>query len=82
MFLPLLPANLAVLQALTLPDFYAITHAGEISVAAQMEKLRRALAAENLRLVQIREPLQKVERRGAFAREERHGWRTPMAHAC
>ncbi len=72
---PLLPANLAVLRALTLPDFYAITHAGEIGVAAQMEKLRRALAA-GLRLVQIREPLLKVERREAFAREA-----TRLAHA-
>jgi len=72
---PLLPANLAVLRALTLPEFYAITHAGEIGVAAQMEKLQRALAA-GLRLVQIREPLLAVERREAFAREA-----TRLAHA-
>lgn len=72
---PLLPANLAVLRALTLPDFYAITHAGEIGVKAQLEKLERALSA-GLRLLQIREPLLAVERREAFAREA-----TRLAHA-
>jgi 8-oxo-dGTP diphosphatase len=33
---PMLPANAPVLAALALPDFYAITHAGEIGVDAQL----------------------------------------------
>ncbi|MDP1633121.1 MAG: Nudix family hydrolase [Gallionellaceae bacterium] len=72
---PLLPANLAVLRALSLADFYAITHAGEIGIEAQLNALGCALA-DGLRLLQIREPLLPVERREAFAREA-----TRMAHA-
>ena len=72
---PMLPANVAVLRGLTLPDFYAITHAGEIGVDAQLEKLESALA-DGLRLLQIREPLLAVEKREAFAREA-----TRLAHA-
>jgi 8-oxo-dGTP diphosphatase len=65
---PMLPANIAVLRGLTLPDFYAITHASLIGIAVQLEKLERALAG-GLRLLQIREPLLAVEQREAFARE-------------
>lgn len=65
---PLLPANIAVLRGLTLPDFYAITHAGEIGIAAQLEKLEQALAG-GLRLLQIRELQLSVKKREAFARE-------------
>lgn len=72
---PLLPANLAVLRGLTLPDFYAITHAGEIGIEAQLKALERALGG-GLRLLQIREPHLSVERREAFAREA-----TRLAHA-
>lgn len=72
---PLLPANLAVLRGLTLPDFYAITHAGEIGAEAQLERLAQALAA-GLRLVQIREPRLGPQAREAFAREA-----TRLAHA-
>ncbi|MCO5097640.1 MAG: Nudix family hydrolase [Rhodocyclaceae bacterium] len=72
---PLLPANLAVLRGLTLPDFYAITHAGEIGVEAQLKTIERALSG-GLRLLQIREPQLSVERREAFAREA-----TRLAHA-
>jgi 8-oxo-dGTP diphosphatase len=71
---PMLPANVAVLRGLTLPDFYAITHAGEIGIEAQLEKLARALAG-GLRLLQIREPLLTVEKRETFAREA-----TRLAH--
>jgi 8-oxo-dGTP diphosphatase len=76
---PLLPANAPVLQALALPDFYAITHAGEIGIDAQMERLEHALRG-GLRLLQIREPQMTVEKREAFAREatrlaHRHGAR-------
>jgi len=72
---PMLPANVAVLRGLTLPDFYAITHAGEIGIEAQLEKLESALAG-GLRLLQVREPLLAVEKREAFAREA-----TRLAHA-
>ncbi len=72
---PLLPANLPVLRALALPDFCAITHAGEIGVEAQLERLERALA-DGLRLLQVREPQLSVARREAFAREA-----TRLAHA-
>ncbi len=65
---PMLPANIAVLRGLTFPDFYAITHAGEIGVGPQLEKLERALAG-GLRLLQVREPLLAVEARERFARE-------------
>lgn len=52
---PMLPANAPVLAALRLPDFYAITHAGEIGAAAQLDALERAVAG-GTRLVQLREP--------------------------
>ena len=52
---PMLPANAPVLHALSLPDFYAVTHAGEIGVEAQLAQLRQSLAG-GIRLVQIREP--------------------------
>jgi 8-oxo-dGTP diphosphatase len=52
---PMLPANAPVLAALRLPDFYAITHAGEIGAAEQLKQLERAVA-NGLGLVQLREP--------------------------
>lgn len=64
---PLLPANAPVLAALTLPDFYAITHAGDIGVAAQLAALDRALA-RGLRLMQVREPRLDAAQRAEFAR--------------
>ena len=51
---PLLPANAPVLAALTLPDFYAISHAGEIGVDRQLKELADSLDS-GLRLVQLRE---------------------------
>ncbi len=72
---PLLPANLPVLRALALADFYAITHAGEIGVEAQLAGLQRALAG-GLRLLQIREPLLAAGPREAFA-----GKALALAHA-
>lgn len=62
---PLLPANAPVLAALALPDFYAISHAAEIGVDAQLAALARALD-QGLRLVQLREPELPVARRAAF----------------
>jgi 8-oxo-dGTP diphosphatase len=40
---PMLPANAPVLAALALPDFYAISHAGEIGIDAQLLALAHAL---------------------------------------
>ena len=65
---PMLPANVAVLRGLTFPDFYAITHAGDIGIEAQLRQLERALAG-GLRLLQIREPRHGAEARERVARE-------------
>ncbi len=62
---PMLPANAPVLSALALPDFYAITHAAEIGIDAQLMALAQALEA-GLRLVQLREPTLDAARRAAF----------------
>lgn len=51
---PLLPANAPVMRALQLPFEYAITHAGEIGVQAQLRLLELRLA-QGLRLIQVRE---------------------------
>ncbi len=64
---PMLPANAPVLAALRLPDFYAVTHAGEIGVATQLAALARALD-NGLRLVQLREPALVPPQRGDFVR--------------
>ena len=62
---PMLPANAPVLAALALPDFYAITHAGEIGIDAQLLALAHALEG-GLKLVQLREPKLDAARRAAF----------------
>jgi 8-oxo-dGTP diphosphatase len=62
---PMLPANAPVLSALALPDFYAITHAAELGIDAQLMALAQALEA-GLRLVQLREPTLDAARRAAF----------------
>jgi len=62
---PMLPANAPVLAALALPDFYAITHAGEIGIDAQLLALAHALEG-GLKLVQLREPKLDAPRRVAF----------------
>ena len=62
---PMLPANAPVLAALSLPDFYAITHAAAIGVDAQLAALRRALE-RGLRLVQLREPELPAAQQAAF----------------
>jgi 8-oxo-dGTP diphosphatase len=62
---PMLPANAPVLAALALPDFYAITRAGEIGIDAQLLALAHALES-GLRLVQLREPTLDAARRVAF----------------
>jgi 8-oxo-dGTP diphosphatase len=62
---PMLPANAPVLAALALPQFYAITHAGESGVDAQLLALAHALEG-GLKLVQLREPKLDAARRAAF----------------
>jgi len=62
---PMLPANAPVLAALALPAFYAISHAAEIGVDAQLLALARALEG-GLKLVQLREPGLDAARRAAF----------------
>ncbi len=62
---PMLPANAPVLAALRLPFFYAVTHAWQIGVAAQLFALDRALE-NGLRLVQLREAGLPPDQREAF----------------
>jgi 8-oxo-dGTP diphosphatase len=62
---PMLPANAPVLAALALPDFYAITHAHEIGIDAQLLALAHALEG-GLKLVQLRESMLDAGRRAAF----------------
>jgi 8-oxo-dGTP diphosphatase len=62
---PMLPANAPVLAALALPDFYAITHAHEIGIDAQLMALAHALEG-GLKLVQLREQALDAARRSAF----------------
>jgi 8-oxo-dGTP diphosphatase len=62
---PMLPANAPVLAALALPDFYAITHAYQIGVDAQLLALAHALEG-GLKLVQLRERALDAARRSAF----------------
>lgn len=65
---PMLPANGPVLASLALPREYAITHAWQIGVAAQLAALDNALA-RGLRLIQVREAALPEDARRAFTRE-------------
>lgn len=51
---PLLPANFAVLRALSLPPIYAISHASALGVEVFLTRLVRALR-QDLRLIQVRD---------------------------
>jgi len=62
---PMLPANAPVLAALSLPDFYAISNAAEMSVEAQLTLLAKKLA-QGLRLVQLREPTLTADAKASF----------------
>ncbi len=62
---PVLPANTPILRALALPPVYAITNAGSVGVAAELERLKRARPM----LVQVREKTLDTIQRQAFARE-------------
>jgi 8-oxo-dGTP diphosphatase len=62
---PVLPANTPILRALALPEWYAITYAGEVGVAAELSRLARFKP----RLVQVREKSMTPHERQRFARE-------------
>ncbi len=63
---PMLPANTPVLNALDLPDEYAISNAGGMGLEAFMAALDARLAS-GLRLLQLREPTMTAEQWPAFA---------------
>jgi 8-oxo-dGTP diphosphatase len=63
---PILPANGPVLRALALPGIYAITHAAENGVGAELERLRQALS-RGVRLVQLRDKTLLAGERRRFA---------------
>ena len=52
---PMLPANVAVLRALSLPPVYQITNAADLGVEDELIKLKNSFQ-QGTRLVQIREP--------------------------
>jgi 8-oxo-dGTP diphosphatase len=63
---PMLPANGPVLRALSLPDEYAITRAGELGEALFLSRLEARLRT-GLRLVQVREKSLERDALAAFA---------------
>jgi 8-oxo-dGTP diphosphatase len=65
---PLLPANFAVLRALTLPPVYAISHAGALGVESFLASLDHALR-QGLRLIQVRDKEMGETDRLQLARE-------------
>jgi 8-oxo-dGTP diphosphatase len=65
---PLLPANHSILQALNLPQIYAITHASKYGVDEFVERLRVALE-NGVRLIQVRERDMQPEELARFARK-------------
>ncbi len=65
---PLLPANFAVLRALTLPPVYAISHAGALGVEFFLARLDHALR-QGLRLIQLRDKEMAETDRLQLARE-------------
>ncbi len=62
---PVLPANTPILRALALPAVYAVTNAGETSVATELARIERVRPM----LVQVREKSFDTEARQAFARD-------------
>ena len=63
---PVLPANGPILRALALPDIYAITHAEENGVDAELARIRAALA-QGIRLFQVRDKTLASNERYRFA---------------
>lgn len=65
---PLLPANHAIVQALNLPQVYAITQASKYGISEFMARLRLALD-KGVRLIQVRERDWAPEQLTQFARQ-------------
>ena len=63
---PVLPANGRILRALALPEVYAVTHAEENGVDAELERIERALQ-RGIRLLQIRDKSLPADERQRFA---------------
>ena len=63
---PVLPANGPILRALALPEVYAVTHAEENGVDAELERIERALQ-RGIRLLQIRDKSLPADERQRFA---------------
>jgi 8-oxo-dGTP diphosphatase len=63
---PILPANGPVLRALAVPETYAITHAAENGVDAELERIRQGLA-RGVRLFQLRDKTLTASERRRFA---------------
>jgi 8-oxo-dGTP diphosphatase len=64
---PLLPANHPILQALNVPQVYAITHASKYGINEFMDRLRAALD-KGVRLIQVRERGMTPDQLSQFAR--------------
>lgn len=65
---PVLPANGPILAGLALPEVYALTHAEERGVAAELARVERGLAG-GLRLLQVRDKRLPAAERAVFAAE-------------
>ena len=65
---PLLPANFAVLRALTLPSVYAISHASALGVDNFLARIDIALQ-QGLRMIQVRDKEMEASSRLQLARE-------------
>ena len=63
---PVLPANGPILRALALPEVYAITHAEENGVEAELARVGRALQ-DGVRLIQVRDKALAAGERRYFA---------------
>jgi 8-oxo-dGTP diphosphatase len=65
---PMLPANAPILRALALPGVYAITHAEENGIDAELARIAQA-AAHGIRLMQVRDKTLPAGERRRFAKE-------------
>lgn len=65
---PVLPANVPILRALALPNYYAISNAAELGIEVFLQRLTKALQG-GLRLLQVREKQLSPDALAAFARQ-------------
>lgn len=65
---PMLPANIPVLRALSLPSVYQITNVAELGVQVSLMKLKSSFQ-QGTRLVQVREPVMTKDELRVFAHE-------------